>query len=377
MSRLRVAVAAVAFVAVTITTGFVAVAAMPLRGSSLASSSTSSELPMLVSRYFIGKGMATPIRSSIVARLQFSQSPTVPDAPRRQINKVYPEYPKDALERGIKGIVVVDVTVNAAGDVSTAAVASGPQELRASALTTALGLKFTPGSSVVAMKISMDYTLTANSWGVRIWDSTADGTRVGPIVYSSRGPENPMPAAARVGGGVRPPRKIKDAPPVYPVEAQAARVQGVVILEARVDETGNVSHTHVLRSIPLLDQAAVDSVKQWQYEPTLLNGVPIPVIMTVTVNFTLRPVVRMHVVLPDGQQLVLGQVPGAPMTLDAPGVGRYQVRTSRAQNDDDLMVSLFAEDGQRHVGDVTVTIDGPVVQTPTVPSIGLQLIRTP
>jgi protein TonB len=45
----------------------------------------------------------------------------------------------------------------------------------------------------------------------------------------------------------------------------------------------------VLRSVPLLDQAALDAVRQWEYEPTLLNGVPVPVIMTVTVNFTLRP----------------------------------------------------------------------------------------
>jgi len=45
----------------------------------------------------------------------------------------------------------------------------------------------------------------------------------------------------------------------------------------------------VLRSIPLLDQAAIDAVKQWEYEPTLLNGVPVPVVITVTVQFTLPP----------------------------------------------------------------------------------------
>ena len=44
----------------------------------------------------------------------------------------------------------------------------------------------------------------------------------------------------------------------------------------------------ILRSIPLLDQAALDAVRQWEYSPTLLNGVPVPVIMTVTVNFTLQ-----------------------------------------------------------------------------------------
>ena len=50
---------------------------------------------------------------------------------------------------------------------------------------------------------------------------------------------------------------------------------------------GNVTNVRVLRSIPLLDQAAIDAVKQWKYEPTLLNGVPVPIVMTVTVNFAL------------------------------------------------------------------------------------------
>ena len=76
--------------------------------------------------------------------------------------------------------------------------------------------------------------------------------------------------------------------PVYPLIAQSARVQGVVIIEATIDPDGKVADTRVLRSIPLLDQAALDAVRKWEYEPTLLNGVAVPVIMTVTVNFTLR-----------------------------------------------------------------------------------------
>jgi protein TonB len=70
--------------------------------------------------------------------------------------------------------------------------------------------------------------------------------------------------------------------------AQAARVQGVVILEAVIGPNGNVTDVQVLRSVPLLDDAAVEAVRQWVYTPTLLNGVPVPVIMTVTVNFTMN-----------------------------------------------------------------------------------------
>ena len=95
-------------------------------------------------------------------------------------------------------------------------------------------------------------------------------------------------APVRVGGNIKAPTKIKDVRPVYPDEARAARVQGVVILEIAVESDGRVAQACVLRSIPLLDAAAVDAVKQWEFTPTLLNGAPVPVIMTVTVNFTLQ-----------------------------------------------------------------------------------------
>ncbi len=81
---------------------------------------------------------------------------------------------------------------------------------------------------------------------------------------------------------------MRDVKPVYPPIAQSARVSGVVIIEATIGADGRVKDAKVLRSIPLLDQAALDAVKQWQFTPTLLNSVPVPVIMTVTVNFTLQ-----------------------------------------------------------------------------------------
>lgn len=91
--------------------------------------------------------------------------------------------------------------------------------------------------------------------------------------------------AIRVGGDVKVPTKLADVKPVYPPEALGARVSGLVILEALIDPEGNVRQTHVLRSIPMLDQAAQDAVQQWKFTPTLLNGVAVPVVMTVTVNF--------------------------------------------------------------------------------------------
>jgi len=101
-------------------------------------------------------------------------------------------------------------------------------------------------------------------------------------------PPPPPPAPVRVGGNIKQPTKVKDVKPVYPAIAQSARVQGVVIIEATIGPNGAVQEAKVLRSIPLLDAAALDAVRQWQFTPTLLNGVPVPVIMTVTVNFTLQ-----------------------------------------------------------------------------------------
>ena len=101
-------------------------------------------------------------------------------------------------------------------------------------------------------------------------------------------PPPPPPEPVRVGGNISPPTKTKDVPPVYPTVAQAARVQGIVILEAVIGPSGRVTEVKVLRSVPLLDEAAISAVKQWEYTPTLLNGLPVPVIMTVTVNFTLQ-----------------------------------------------------------------------------------------
>jgi len=95
-------------------------------------------------------------------------------------------------------------------------------------------------------------------------------------------------SALRVGGKVRPPKKIKDVKPVYPAAAKSAKIAGVVIIEATIGADGKVIDTKVLRSVPMLDQAALDAVRQWEFAPTLLNGVAQTMIMTVTVNFTLQ-----------------------------------------------------------------------------------------
>jgi protein TonB len=93
----------------------------------------------------------------------------------------------------------------------------------------------------------------------------------------------------RVGGDVKEPRPLRMVPPVYPMLATKARVSGVVVLEATLTAQGTVEEIRVVSGHPLLIDAAIAAVKQWQYEPTLLNGVPVSVILTAKVRFEKAP----------------------------------------------------------------------------------------
>jgi periplasmic protein TonB len=113
---------------------------------------------------------------------------------------------------------------------------------------------------------------------------------VGPIGQPSTPPTPPpAPTLVRVGGVIRAPQRIVNVAPVYPAIAREAHAQGLVIIEATIDERGNVTRAQILKSIPLLDDAALTAVRQWKFSPTLLNGVAVPIVMTVTVNFSLTP----------------------------------------------------------------------------------------
>jgi TonB family protein len=117
----------------------------------------------------------------------------------------------------------------------------------------------------------------------------ADGIGIGALEPPPPPPPPPAPPTIlRVGGAIRAPQKIVNVAPIYPVIAQSAHKEGIVMIEATIDVDGNVVAARVLRREPLLDQAAVDAVRQWKFTPTLLNGVPVPVVMTVTVNFKLN-----------------------------------------------------------------------------------------
>jgi protein TonB len=99
--------------------------------------------------------------------------------------------------------------------------------------------------------------------------------------------EAPKPVRIRVGGNVQQANLISNPKPIYPPLAKSARIQGTVILEAVISKQGTVENLTVQSGHPLLIQSAMDAVRQWRYKPTLLNGDPVEVITTITVNFSL------------------------------------------------------------------------------------------
>jgi len=96
-------------------------------------------------------------------------------------------------------------------------------------------------------------------------------------------------------GDIRPPRLIKRVWPVYPEEARERKIGGGVTLEVTTDIYGKVQKVKVLRSIPLLDHAAIDAVRQWEYEPKLVNGIPRAICFNIIVPFIMLYINRVGV----------------------------------------------------------------------------------
>ena len=141
-----------------------------------------------------------------------------------------------------------------------------------------------PESTVPAMPTSIGIEGGTGPVGA----STGVGLNIPSAPAALPAPVHKPQEAVRPGGVIRYPAKVQHVAPVYPRLAQEARVEGLVILEAVIGVDGRVQDVRVLRSKPLLDQAAMDAVRQWRFTPTLLNGVPVPVILTVTVDFKLQ-----------------------------------------------------------------------------------------
>ncbi len=128
------------------------------------------------------------------------------------------------------------------------------------------------------------FDVGASPTGIAIGDVGSTSDLIPPPPPAPPRPKEPV----RVGGAIQPPLRLVNVNPVYPPIALAARKEGLVILEALIGEDGSIRAVKVLRPEPLFEEAAITAVRQWRFSPTLLNGEPVPLVMTVTVSFTLQ-----------------------------------------------------------------------------------------
>jgi TonB family protein len=237
--------------------------------------------------------------------------------PPKLIKQVDPAYPEDAHKAGIEGIVIMEATTDLYGRVADVKVLRSIPALDKAAVDAVKQWVYEPMvingkpqrvTFTVTVRFKRDGDKKPTAGGVvggvigGVQGGVATGVEGGVAGGVQGGVQGGVEGgvkgaqelakfdgdAVRAVGEVKPPKLVKEVSPVYPKEARRARVEGIVILEAKTDEQGNVVETRILRSIPVLDQAAVDAVKQWKYEPMVINGKPHGVVFTVTVRFNLE-----------------------------------------------------------------------------------------
>ena len=228
----------------------------------------------------------------------------------RLLHKEDPKYPKQARKQKLEGQVVLLITVNEGGSVSSVSVLSGEPVLGSSALSAALKWKFEPftqnGHAVrVQRQLTFKFvpdrktaelallaaapnslqSAAASHPPITIRNSRPGATGSAPPQLRSL---KPLAGVYRVGGGVSAPRVLYSPDPEYSDEARNAKYQGVCVLSIIVGPDGLPRDIKVFRSLGMgLDEKAVEAVKQWKFEPAKKNGQPVPVAINVEVDFRL------------------------------------------------------------------------------------------
>jgi TonB family protein len=249
----------------------------------------------------IAGGVGGGVAGGVTQGLAGSDVPPPPPKPVKQVNPVYPEAARKAR---VQGAVILEGTIDTYGRVVEVKVLRSIPLLDQAA-TEALRQWVYEPMIVDGKPQPLTFTVTIV---FRLEDKKPEVGGIAGAVAGGVSGGVPGGITGGVGGGVmaepdlkefekdavravgkiEPPKPVKQAQPVYPEVARKARVEGTVILEAKTDEKGNVVGVRVLRSVPLLDQAAIEAVKQWTYEPLVIDGRPSKVIFTVTVRFVLK-----------------------------------------------------------------------------------------
>jgi TonB family protein len=264
------------------------------------------------------------------------------------LHSVEPNYPAAARAKRIEGPVVLEVQIDAEGHVTDAHVLSGADELRRAALEAVLQWHYNPQAMTLptTTQATVNFKLLGEPPEARITslpdgeftvraidvkglstaayndllqrlpvraDDSIDNVRlkslietvhafdddlqvsvgVGPrrqvqvFIAPAGAPAPVAPTRIRVGSNVQQAKLLVKVQPVYPLEAKQQRIEGVVRLRAILGKDGKVENLEMLSGDPALGAAALDAVRQWQYQTTLLNGDPVEVVTEIDVNFTL------------------------------------------------------------------------------------------
>ena len=195
------------------------------------------------------------------------------------ISQPAPVYPDEAKAQHVQGVVVLHARISKEGTVKDLTLVSGPPPLVVSAIDAVRQWKYKPyllngEPTEVETTININYTFAESA--------ESQGQAEPPAGISGV-----VPSPMRVPAGVMERNLISKVVPVYPEIAKAAHVQGVVVLHAVISKTGDVENLSVISGSPMLTASAMDAVKQWKYDPYMLNGQPMDVETTIDVNFTL------------------------------------------------------------------------------------------
>ena len=213
----------------------------------------------------IPAGRVYAVEPGPLEKIAVTPSPDVA-APRRK-TLVTPDWPPTAAG---KARYRVHLVIDASGNVAEARVVAGRVEDSE-----------VPAETAAVLAAVRQWTFDPPRRAPMLLVTYVDGTGAEGVVGPSPTARRPI----RIGTGMRPPAKIHHVSPEYPADARNAGLAGVIILEATIDAEGNVSGVQIVRGVPGLDEEATAAVRQWRYTPTLLNGEPVSVITTVTVNF--------------------------------------------------------------------------------------------
>jgi TonB family protein len=193
--------------------------------------------------------------------------------PPKRIKEVRPVYPEVARKARVEGIVILEAKADEEGNVADTRILRSIPLLDQAAIEAVKQWKYEP-MIVDGKARKVVFTVTVRF----VLDEGAKGTAMDKFAQG----------AIRAENDIKPPKLIKEVAPVYPEIARVAMIEGVVILGVKTDEKGQVKDVLILRSIPLLDQAAIDAVRQWVYEPMIVDGKAVTVVFTATVRFTLK-----------------------------------------------------------------------------------------